>query len=79
MFPEAIERAKFLDKWLLDYRKPLGPLHGLPVSVKVYLCTAILEAADFRLGWLQHKGSAIHSWLHSFPGISRATGKLSSH
>ena len=68
MFLEAIERAKFLDKYLLDNGKPLGPLHGLPVSVKVYLYTAVLEAANFRLGWLQHKGSAIHSWLHSIPG-----------
>ncbi|EHL01125.1 putative Acetamidase [Glarea lozoyensis 74030] len=34
MFPEAIERAKFLDKYLIDNGKPLGPLHGLPISVK---------------------------------------------
>lgn len=34
MFPEALERAKYLDDYLKAHGKPVGPLHGLPVSVK---------------------------------------------
>ncbi|THX94268.1 acetamidase [Aureobasidium pullulans] len=34
LFPEALERAKFLDDHLQKTGKPIGPLHGLPVSLK---------------------------------------------
>jgi len=34
-FPEAIERAKYLDGYYARTRKPIGPLHGLPISLKV--------------------------------------------
>ena len=34
MFPEALERAKYLDEYLELHDKPVGPLHGLPVSIK---------------------------------------------
>ncbi|THX24511.1 acetamidase [Aureobasidium pullulans] len=34
LFPEASERAKFLDDHLQKTGKPIGPLHGLPVSLK---------------------------------------------
>ena len=30
----ALERAKFLDDYYLEHKKPIGPLHGLPISVK---------------------------------------------
>ncbi|KAI5814013.1 general amidase-like protein [Pyronema omphalodes] len=33
-FDEAIERAEYLDKYLKENGKPLGPLHGLPISLK---------------------------------------------
>lgn len=35
MFDEAIERAKYCDEYLAKEGKPLGPLHGLPISLKV--------------------------------------------
>lgn len=35
MFDEAVERAKELDEYLEREGKTMGPLHGLPVSVKV--------------------------------------------
>jgi amidase len=35
-FDEALERAKYLDERLAKDGKPVGPLHGLPVSVKVW-------------------------------------------
>lgn len=34
LFPEALERAKALDEHLAKTRKPVGPLHGLPISLK---------------------------------------------
>ena len=34
LFPEALERAKVLDDHLAKTGKPVGPLHGLPISLK---------------------------------------------
>lgn len=36
MFDEAIERAKYCDEYLAREGKPIGPLHGLPISLKVH-------------------------------------------
>lgn len=33
-FDRALERAQILDRHLAETGKPIGPLHGLPVSVK---------------------------------------------
>ncbi|CAK7236233.1 hypothetical protein SBRCBS47491_009568 [Sporothrix bragantina] len=33
-FDEAIERANYLDEHLAKEKKPFGPLHGLPISIK---------------------------------------------
>lgn len=35
LFDEALERAKYCDEYLAKEGKPLGPLHGLPISLKV--------------------------------------------
>ncbi|KAF2144892.1 uncharacterized protein K452DRAFT_244341 [Aplosporella prunicola CBS 121167] len=37
-FDEAIERAHFLDEYLKKEKRPIGPLHGLPISVKDSFC-----------------------------------------
>ncbi|KAK5081931.1 hypothetical protein LTR70_008621 [Exophiala xenobiotica] len=34
LYPEAMERAQYLDDYLARTGKPLGPLHGLPISLK---------------------------------------------
>jgi Asp-tRNA(Asn)/Glu-tRNA(Gln) amidotransferase A subunit family amidase len=34
---EAIDRAKYLDEELRKRGRPIGPLHGLPISVKDYI------------------------------------------
>ena len=33
-FDAAIEDAKNLDRYFAEHKKPIGPLHGLPVSLK---------------------------------------------
>jgi amidase len=33
-FDQGLERAEFLDEYLVKNKKPLGPLHGLPISIK---------------------------------------------
>ena len=34
-FDQALERAKALDDHFTKHGKPMGPLHGLPISLKV--------------------------------------------
>ena len=33
-FDDAIERGQFLDRYLAEEKKPVGPLHGVPISIK---------------------------------------------
>ncbi|KAF5969225.1 general amidase [Fusarium bulbicola] len=37
---EAIKQAQKLDAYLEAYRRPIGPLHGLPISIKDYIQVA---------------------------------------
>ena len=34
MFEDAIKRGEMLDRYLAEHKKPLGPLHGVPISIK---------------------------------------------
>ena len=34
MFDDALKRGEYLDSYLADHKKPVGPLHGVPVSLK---------------------------------------------
>lgn len=40
LYSEALERAKYLDEYLQQHGKTLGPLHGLPISLKDCFITA---------------------------------------
>lgn len=33
-FDRALERAQFLDAYFEEHKRPIGPLHGLPISLK---------------------------------------------
>lgn len=37
MAPQALERARYCDEYLAEHGRPIGPLHGLPISVKEHI------------------------------------------
>lgn len=51
-FDAAIEDAKSLDAYYLKYQKPVGPLHGLPVSLKDQFHVKGVETSMGYVGWL---------------------------
>lgn len=60
MFEDALERAKYLDEYLQKHKKPIGPLHGLPVSIKDAFD---YKGVDTTTGWtaLANQPAASHS------------------
>ncbi|KAL2832772.1 amidase [Aspergillus pseudoustus] len=68
LFESALARARELDLYLATHEKPLGPLHGLPVSLKDSIHVA---GADTSMG--------IVGWLDTFEGLPHtATSKSQS-
>ncbi|KAI9718694.1 MAG: hypothetical protein M1812_003868 [Candelaria pacifica] len=51
-FDAAIESAKKLDKYYAEHGKPLGPLHGLPVSLKDQFHVKGVETTMGYVGWI---------------------------
>ncbi|KAF3386419.1 Acetamidase [Penicillium rolfsii] len=52
-FPEmAIAQAKELDAYFVSHKKPVGPLHGLPISLKDQLRVKGLETSMGYVSWL---------------------------
>ncbi|KAL8280129.1 hypothetical protein RQP46_007459 [Phenoliferia psychrophenolica] len=49
---QAMERAKMLDKHLADTGKPIGPLHGLPISLKDQIDVEGVELNMGYVGWV---------------------------
>lgn len=54
-FDAGIERAKYLDEYLAENGKPLGPFHGLPISLKD---TFNVPGIDSTLGYVSYIGNA---------------------
>lgn len=51
MFDGAFERARYLDGYLKEHGKPIGPLHGLPISLKDNFYT---KGFDSTVGFASH-------------------------
>lgn len=50
----AIQRAKYLDEYLATHEKPIGPLHGLPISAKEHIGIKGLGHNGGFVGWWDH-------------------------
>ncbi len=48
----ALAQAKELDKYYEEHKKPVGPLHGLPISLKDQLRVKGLETSMGYVAWL---------------------------
>jgi amidase len=51
-FDQALERAKFLDDYYQKHNKPLGPLHGLPISLKDQFHVKGVDTTMGYVGWI---------------------------
>ncbi|KAL3464648.1 amidase signature domain-containing protein [Aspergillus heterothallicus] len=55
-FPEiALARAQYLDEYLAEHKKPIGPLHGLPISLKDQVRIKGLETTMGYVSWIGKK------------------------
>lgn len=50
----ALERAAYLDAYLAEHGKPLGPLHGLPISTKEMINMASKTCNAGFIAWHDH-------------------------
>lgn len=50
-FDEGLERARYLDSYVKQHGKPIGPLHGLPISLKD---TFKVKGQDASIGFISH-------------------------
>ncbi|KAJ4127012.1 hypothetical protein NW768_008633 [Fusarium equiseti] len=51
-FDQALERAKYLDDYFAKHNKPLGPLHGLPISLKDQFHVKGVDTTMGYIGWI---------------------------
>ncbi|EXJ93263.1 hypothetical protein A1O1_01655 [Capronia coronata CBS 617.96] len=51
-FDAAIENAQQLDTYFAEYKQPVGPLHGLPVSLKDQFHIKGIETTMGYVGWI---------------------------
>jgi amidase len=54
-----VARAEFLDNWIAENNKPLGTLHGLPVSLKDQFH---VKGCDTTMGYV--------GWVDTFEGAN---------
>ncbi|KAL8662870.1 MAG: hypothetical protein Q9168_008190 [Polycauliona sp. 1 TL-2023] len=53
---EAMARAKYLDDYYNEHGSPIGPLHGLPISVKEHIGMKGRGLNAGFVGWWDHEG-----------------------
>ncbi|KAK2744815.1 hypothetical protein FQN57_004139 [Myotisia sp. PD_48] len=64
-FDQGLERAKYLDEYLLQNGKPMGPLHGLPVSLKDQFHVKGHDTTMGYVGWIgTYEGSKDPEKVH---------------
>ncbi|KAF2719156.1 amidase [Polychaeton citri CBS 116435] len=49
----ALDRAQYLDQYYKDHQKPIGPLHGVPISVKEHIG---MKDLDWNAGFVSWVG-----------------------
>ncbi|KAK8060770.1 hypothetical protein PG996_010700 [Apiospora saccharicola] len=49
---QAMRRAKELDAYWLEHKKPIGPLHGVPISVKEHIAMKGLDQNAGFVSWV---------------------------
>ena len=52
MFGQALSRAKELDEYFLKHKKTMGPLHGLPISLKDQFHVKDTDTTMGYVGWV---------------------------
>jgi hypothetical protein len=57
----ALERAAYLDAYLAEHKKPIGPLHGLPISVKEHIG---MKGLDWNGGFVSWVGKVAKDDAH---------------
>ncbi|KAJ5498092.1 hypothetical protein N7453_007143 [Penicillium expansum] len=62
-FPQALERAKYLDEYLQREGKPIGPLHGLPISIKDSFCVEGVQSTIGYVAFLENEPAKTNSAL----------------
>ena len=83
-FDKALERAKYLDEYLEREGKPMGPLHGMPISLKVSRSTPEqLRPTICSVGFVQLQGDILHNRIRLFHqsscgGLQLSFGRYSS-
>jgi amidase len=65
MFDQAIERAKELDAYFGEHKSILGPLHGLPISLKDQFHVKGVDTTMGYIGWIDtYEGDTDPSKVH---------------
>lgn len=64
MFNAAISQAQALDRHMNEYGTIVGPLHGLPISLKDQFRVQDVSTSVGYIAWLKNKETAAsESWL----------------
>jgi len=65
MFDQAIERARELDGYFSEHKSILGPLHGLPISLKDQFHVKGVDTTMGYIGWIDtYEGDTDPSKVH---------------